>query len=209
VVATSSTRVAWLSREQPDLAEARAAADRATQGATKASEVIARIRTLITKATPEKSPVQFNQVIKETSALAAGQASRNDVAIEFDLSPDLPYVLGDSIQFQQVVLNLLMNGIEAMSNVTGRPRKLVLRTETLSSGQIRVSVKDLGVGVNADVMPRLFEPFFTTRAKGMGMGLPISRSIIEAHGGRLWAESDSSGGAIFQFTLPSQDGLAT
>ncbi len=209
VVANADACVAWLSREQPDLAEARAAADRATQGATKASEVIARIRTLITKATPEKSPVQFNQVIKETSALAAGQASRNDVAIEFDLSPDLPYVLGDSIQFQQVVLNLLMNGIEAMSNVTGRPRKLVLRTETLSSGQIRVSVKDLGVGVNADVMPRLFEPFFTTRAKGMGMGLPISRSIIEAHGGRLWAESDSSGGAIFQFTLPSQDGLAT
>ena len=196
VVANADACVAWLSREQPDLAEARAAADRATQGATKASEVIARIRTLITKATPEKSPVQFNQVIKETSALAAGQASRNDVAIEFDLSPDLPYVLGDSIQFQQVVLNLLMNGIEAMSNVTGRPRKLVLRTETLSSGQIRVSVKDLGVGVNADVMPRLFEPFFTTRAKGMGMGLPISRSIIEAHGGRLWAESDSSGGAI-------------
>ena len=207
VVANADACVAWLSREQPDLVEARAAADRATQGATKASEVIARIRSLTTKATPEKSRVQLNQVIKETGALAAGQASRNHVAIELELSPDLPYVLGDSIQLQQVVLNLLMNGIEAMSHVTD-PRTLVIRTETQSGGQIRVSVKDSGIGIRADVMPRLFEPFFTTRSQGMGMGLPISRSIIEAHGGRLWAEPNGSRGAIFQFTLPSGDGLA-
>ena len=207
VVANADACVAWLSREQPDLVEARAAADRATQGATRASEVIARIRSLITKATPEKSRVQLNQVIKETGALAAGQASRNNVAIEFELSPDLPYVLGDSIQLQQVVLNLFMNGIEAMSSVIDGPRTLVIRSETQSGGQLRVSVKDSGVGVSADIMPRLFEPFFTTRAKGMGMGLPISRSIIEAHGGRLWAESNGSG-AIFQFTLPCGDGFA-
>jgi C4-dicarboxylate-specific signal transduction histidine kinase len=206
VVANADACVAWLSREHPDLVEARAAADRATQGATRASEVIARIRSLISKATPEKSRVQINQVIEQTAALAEGQASRNDITIKFELSPDLPYVLGDSVQLQQVMVNLLMNGIEAMTSVTDRPRTLVIRSEPQSGAQIRVSVQDSGVGVSPNVMGRLFEPFFTTRAKGMGMGLPISRSIIEAHGGRLWAESNGSGGAIFQFTLPSGDG---
>jgi C4-dicarboxylate-specific signal transduction histidine kinase len=208
VVANADACVAWLSREHPDLVEARAAADRATQGATRASEVIARIRSLISKATPEKSRLEINRVIEQTVALAEGQASRNEVVIDCKLSPDVPPVLGDTIQLQQVILNLLMNGIEAMVSVTDRPRILVIRSESLSGGQIRVSVQDSGVGVSADVMGRLFEPFFTTRAKGMGMGLPISRSIIEAHGGRLWAESNGSGGAIFQFTLPSGDGPA-
>jgi C4-dicarboxylate-specific signal transduction histidine kinase len=208
VVANADACVAWLSREPPDLAEARAAAERATLGATRASEVIARIRSLINKATPEKSRVQINRVIEQTTALAAGQASRNDVAIEFELAPGLPDVLGDSIQLQQVVLNLAMNGIEAMTNITDRPRTLLIRSAQESAGQIRVSVVDSGIGVSADVMGRLFEPFFTTRAKGMGMGLPISRSIIEAHGGRLWAESNGSDGAIFQFTLPTGDGFA-
>lgn len=206
VVANADACVAWLSREHPDLAEARAAADRATQGATRASEVIARIRSLISKATPEKSRLHINRVIEQTVALAAGQAAANDVAIEYQFAPHLPPVLGDSIQLQQVILNLLMNGIEAMTTVTNRPRKLVLRSDSQSGGQIRVSIQDSGIGISADVMVRLFEPFFTTRSKGMGMGLPISRSIIEAHGGRLWAESSDSGGAIFQFTLPSGEG---
>jgi C4-dicarboxylate-specific signal transduction histidine kinase len=208
VVANADACVAWLSREHPDLGEARAAADRATQGATRASEVIARIRSLISKATPEKSRLQMNQVIEETAALAAGQASRNQVAVELELSPDLPPVLGDSIQLQQVILNLVMNGIEAMTGVTDRPRTLVIRSERETGGRIRVSVQDSGIGVSPDVMGRLFEPFFTTRSKGMGMGLPISRSIIEAHGGRLWAESTGTGGTIFQFTLPAGDGFA-
>ncbi|MGA2353764.1 MAG: ATP-binding protein [Terriglobales bacterium] len=208
VVANADACVAWLAREHPDLVEARAAAERATQGATRASEVIARIRSLITKATPEKSQLQINQVIEQTAALAAGQASRNEVAIELELAPELPPVLGDSIQLQQVIVNLLMNGIEAMSSVTDRPKTLVVRSESQKDGQIRVSVQDAGIGLSPEVMGRLFEPFFTTRAKGMGMGLPISRSIIEAHGGRLWAASNGSGGAIFQFTLPSGDGPA-
>jgi C4-dicarboxylate-specific signal transduction histidine kinase len=206
VVANADACVAWLSREKPDLAEARSAAERATQGATRASEVIARIRSLITKAKPEKSKVQINQVIEQTAALAEGQAARNHVAIKLELSPDLPVVFGDSIQFQQVILNLVMNGIEAMTSVTDRPKPLILCTQTENRGQIRVSVRDSGIGLNEEVMRRLFEPFFTTRAKGMGMGLSISRSIIEAHGGRLWAESNGSDGATFQFTLPSEDG---
>ena len=115
-------------------------------------------------------------------------------------------MLGDSIQLQQVILNLLMNGIEAMTGVTDRPRRLLIRSQLQDAGQIHVSVQDSGIGVSAEVMARLFEPFFTTRSKGIGMGLPISRSIVEAHGGKLWAESSGSHGSIFQFTLPSGDG---
>jgi C4-dicarboxylate-specific signal transduction histidine kinase len=207
VVANADACVAWLSREHPDLAEAQAAAERATQGATRASEVIARIRSLITKATPGKSRIQINRIIEQTAALAEGQATRNHVTIRLELSSDLPLVLGDSIQLQQVVLNLLVNGIEAMTTVADRPRALTFRSQCEGSTQIRVTVQDSGIGLSEQVMGRLFEPFFTTRTKGMGMGLSISRSIIEAHGGRLWAESNGSG-AIFQFTLPTGDGTA-
>jgi C4-dicarboxylate-specific signal transduction histidine kinase len=208
VVANADACVAWLSREDPNLAEARAAADRATQGATRASEVIVRIRSLISKVTPEKSRVQINEIIQQTVALAEGQASRNNVAFEFEPEPDLPPVFADSIQLQQVILNLVMNGIEAMSSVTERPRRLLIRSQALSAGQVEVSVRDLGIGVRPETMSRLFEPFFTTRSKGIGMGLPISRSIIEAHGGKLWAESDGAHGSTFRFTLPAGDGPA-
>jgi C4-dicarboxylate-specific signal transduction histidine kinase len=201
VVANADACVAWLAREHPDLAEARSAAERATQGTTRASEVIARIRSLITKATPEKSRLQINRIIEQTAALAEGQAARNQVKINFDLSPDLPLVLGDSVQLQQVVLNLMMNGVEAMATVDHRPRTLTFRSKCEGTSHILVAVQDSGIGLSEDVMRRLFEPFFTTRTKGMGMGLSISRSIIEAHGGRLWAESNGAGG-IFQFTLP-------
>jgi C4-dicarboxylate-specific signal transduction histidine kinase len=206
VVANADACVAWLSREHPDMAEAQAAAERTTQGATRASEVIARIRSLITKSTPEKSRLQINQLIEQTAAVAEGQATRNLVTIKLELAPNLPLVLGDSIQLQQVILNLIVNGIEAMTTVADRTRTLTLRSENQSDSQVRVAVQDSGIGLSEEVMSRLFESFFTTRAKGMGMGLSISRSIIEAHGGRLWAESNSSGGATFQFTLPTGDG---
>ena len=208
VVANADACVAWLSRENPDLGEARAAAERAAQGAARASEVIVRIRSMIDKATPEKALVRINQIMEETAALAEGQASRNNVSVILALAPDLMAVYGDSVQLQQVILNLIMNGIEAMTSVTDRPRQLVVRTQMEGPAHIRVSVQDSGIGVKPDVMPRLFEPFFTTRSKGMGMGLAISRSIIEAHGGRLWAESNGSDGAVFQLTLPTGDGSA-
>ena len=130
------------------------------------------------------------------------------MAFEFEPEPDLPPVFADSIQLQQVILNLVMNGIEAMSSVTERPRRLLIRSQALSAGQVEVSVRDLGIGVRPETMSRLFEPFFTTRSKGIGMGLPISRSIIEAHGGKLWAESDGAQGSTFRFTLPAGDGPA-
>jgi C4-dicarboxylate-specific signal transduction histidine kinase len=208
VVANADACVAWLSRADPNLVEARAAAERTIQGATRASEVIVRIRSLISKATPERAQVQINETIKEALSLADGQAFRNNVSVIAELAPNLPAVSGDAIQLQQVTLNLLMNGIEAMSSVNDRPRQLVVRSELQDSGQIHVSVGDSGIGLSAEVLSRLFEPFFTTRSKGIGMGLPTSRSIIEAHGGKLWAEPNDAHGAIFQFTLPSAESAA-
>ncbi len=205
VVANADACVAWLALQSPNLAEARAAAERATQGATRASEVISRIRSLINKAAPEAAPVQLNQVIEETVALVDGQALRNHVEVVTELMPDLPVVLGDRVQLQQVILNLTMNGIEAMTGIAGRPRRLVIRSRIQDPGHVLVSVEDNGIGVNAELMTRLFEPFFTTRAQGIGMGLPISRSIVEAHSGRLWAESIPGQGSVFQFTLPSEE----
>ena len=176
------------------------------QGATRASEVVGRIRSLINKATPERKRVQINEIIEEAVALADGEALRDSVSLMIELTSNLPVVLGDRIQLQQVILNLMMNGIEAMTGVTDRPRRLLIRSRRQDANQVRVSIQDCGTGMNAEVMARLFEPFFTTRPKGTGMGLPISRSIIEAHGGRLWAESTVSQGSTFQFTLPSEGG---
>jgi C4-dicarboxylate-specific signal transduction histidine kinase len=202
VVANADACVAWLARDNPDLVEARAAAERTTQGATRASEVIGRIRSLINKTAPERARVQINEIIGEVVALAHRQASKNEVSVETDLAPDLPPILGDRIQLQQVILNLMLNGVEAMTGVRDRSRRLRIRSQMQDAHQVRVSVEDSGIGVKPEIMGRLFEPFFTTRSQGIGMGLPISRSIIEAHGGRLWAESTVNQGSVFQFTLP-------
>jgi C4-dicarboxylate-specific signal transduction histidine kinase len=202
VVANADACVAWLARANPDLVEARAAAERTTQGATRASEVIGRIRSLIHKTAPERAPVQINEIIAEVITLADRQASKNEVSVMTELAPDLPPILGDRIQLQQVILNLMLNSIEAMTSVHNRSRKLLIRSQIQDEREVRIAVEDSGIGVKAEIMARLFEPFFTTRSQGIGMGLPISRSIIEAHGGRLWAESTVNQGSIFQFTLP-------
>jgi C4-dicarboxylate-specific signal transduction histidine kinase len=202
IVANADACVAWLGFQSPNLLEARAAAERTILGATRASEVISRIRSLINKAAPERAQVQLNEIIEESVALAESQASRNDVSLEMELAHELPVTLGDRIQLQQVILNLMLNGIESMSGVANRPRQLRIRSRTQEEDGICVSIEDCGIGVSAENMPRLFEAFFTTRSQGIGMGLAISRSIVEAHGGRLWAESTVNQGSIFQFTLP-------
>jgi signal transduction histidine kinase len=148
----------------------------------------------------------LNEIIDESVALAESQASRNDVSVEIELEPHLPVTLGDRIQLPQVILNLMLNGIESMSEVTTRPRRLMIRSMTREEDEICVSIEDCGIGVSAENLPRLFEPFFTTRSQGIGMGLAISRSIVEAHGGRLWAESTVNQGSVFQFTLPVGSG---
>ena len=208
VVANADACVAWLGHERPNLVEARAAAERSAQGATRASEVIGRIRSLINKTAPERSRLQINEIIEEVVALADRQAIENSVSIVVELTSDLPPIFGDRIQLQQVILNLMMNGIEAMAGVDYRPRRLLIRSQMQDDDQICISIQDSGIGVSTEVMTRLFEPFFTTRSQGIGMGLPISRSIIEAHGGRLWAESTANQGSVFHFSLPSGGGPA-
>jgi signal transduction histidine kinase len=194
--------------ESPNFPEAQAAAERAAAGATRASEVISRIRSLIKHAPTERIPVQLNDVIGEIVDLTAHQASNSGVSMSTELQPNLPTVLGDKIQFQRVILNLITKGIEATSGVNGRPRKLIIRSQTLGADEVQISVSDSGVGVAPELMPRLLEAFFTTRSQGIGMGLPISQSIIEAHGGRLWAESSPGEGSIFQFTVPHSAGVS-
>jgi C4-dicarboxylate-specific signal transduction histidine kinase len=206
IVANADACVAWLRPDHPNLEEARSAAERTVEGATRASGVIRRIRSLIHKAPPERAPVQLNDVIEETGELVAAQAARNPVTITASLARDLPEVVGDRIQLQQVILNLMINGIEAMATVNGRTRELRIRSAVDVSGQVTVAIEDTGVGISEESMKRLFEPFFTTRQQGIGLGLAISRSIIESHGGRLWAESNTDQGSRFQFTLPAASG---
>jgi C4-dicarboxylate-specific signal transduction histidine kinase len=209
VVANADACVAWLGLQTPNLAEARAAAERSVQGATRASDVIRRIRSLISKEAPQRGHIQINEIVEEAVALGELQALRQGIDVELELTRELPEILGDRIQLQQVILNLMRNGIESMVAVENRPRRLLIQSGEQQAGQILVSIQDSGIGVDADVMERLFEPFFTTRSQGIGMGLPISRSIIEAHGGRLWAESTAGQGSVFQFTLPHSNGSTT
>jgi signal transduction histidine kinase len=194
--------IAWLAPEDLDLAEARAAAERAALGATRASEVIRRIRSLISNAPIEKIPLQVNELITEVVDLTAHQAETFGVSIVQELQPSLSRIPGDRIQLQQVVLNLLMNAIEATTSINDRPRRVTINTQELASGDVQTSVADTGIGISEELMARLFEPFFTTRTSGIGMGLAISRSIIEAHGGRIWADSSQGQGSVFHFTIP-------
>lgn len=175
--------------------------------ATRASAVIARIRAFIKKRPAENKQVDVNEVIQEVLGLLAHELQNNKIRLDCQLTKALPLVLGDRVQLQQVLLNLIMNGIEAMSTVTDRPRRLSVQTRTDSSGGALVAVADSGIGLGREE-DRLFTPFFTTKAHGMGMGLTISRSLIEAHGGRLWAAPNDPDGAVFSFTLPVDVGSA-
>jgi PAS domain S-box-containing protein len=168
---------------------------------TRASSVIARIRAFIKKAPAEKSELDINEVIQEVLALARRELSENRVLLETQLTKPLPLVQADRVQLQQVVLNLIMNGIEAMIAVTDRPRVLWVQSRVDESGDVLVTVRDSGTGLGLEG-ERVFTPFFTTKENGMGMGLPISRSLVESHGGRLWATANSPHGAMFSFTLP-------
>ncbi len=204
VVTNADACMMWLSIDPPNLEEARAAVDSIAQQGTRASEVVRHIRAMFTKATPERTKVQVNDLIREVTMLTEGAALRNQVALQTELGADLPAVVGDRVQLQQVTVNLILNGIEAMSGIDGRPRRLVIRSSMQNSGQVLVAVEDSGIGIDPKNEKRIFDAFFTTKAQGMGMGLSISHSIIEAHGGRLWASRNSDYGATLQFTLPAE-----
>ncbi len=202
VVTNADACAMWLSSESPNLEEARAAVDAIAREGTRASDVVRRIRAMFTKATPERTNVPVNELILEAVALIQNEASRNRIAIETDLAADLPAAMVDRVQFQQVIVNLMQNGMEAMSAVTGRPRRLIIRSASHASGGVLIAVRDAGIGIKSADERRIFDAFFTTKAQGMGMGLSISRSIVEAHGGRLWASANDDHGATLQFTLP-------
>jgi PAS domain S-box-containing protein len=172
---------------------------------TRASTVLARIRAFIKKEPAERNEFDINEVIQEVLALAGRELYENQVLLERQLTTDLPLVLADRVQLQQVLLNLIMNGIEAMTAVTNRPRLLWVQARIDASGEVLVAVSDSGTGFDLDV-DRVFTPFFTTKADGLGMGLSISRSLVESHGGRLWATPNSPHGAVFSFTLPATGG---
>ena len=151
---------------------------------------------------PKKVPLDVNDVVRETIALVQRELISHQVSLRMELAPALPTILGDRVQLQQVIINVVMNGIEAMQPVTDRPRELVVRSGQDETQQVLVSVTDCGVGISAENADRLFNAFFTTKSSGMGIGLSICRSIVEAHGGRLWATTNLPHGATFQFTLP-------
>jgi PAS domain S-box-containing protein len=203
VVNAAAACLRWLDRGTPDLDEARRAVDWIIKEGNRASEVIRRVRALANKSEIEKVPLAVNDVIREVMALVQRELVSHQVSLQMELAPTLPMILGDRVQLQQVIINLVMNGIEAMQSVTDRPRQLVIRSRHDEKQQVLVSVTDCGVGIPAENADRLFNAFFTTKSSGMGMGLSICRSIIEAQGGHLWATEVLPHGATFQFTLPA------
>jgi len=202
-VANAEACLRWLDRDTPDLAAARRSVEWAIDDSRRASEVIRRVRALTKKSDIEKVPLDVNDVVRETIGLVQREVFSQQVSLRTELAPALPAILGDRVQLQQVIINLVMNGIEAMQSVTGRPRELLIRSRHDEKQLVLVSVTDCGVGISAENADRLFNAFFTTKSSGMGMGLSICRSIMEAHGGRLWATANMPHGATFQFTLPA------
>ena len=192
----------WLDRQPPDLEEARQALGRIVQDGKRASDVIDRVRALIKKAPPRKDRAQINEAILEVTGLTRGEVVKNGVSMQTQLTEELPPIQADRVQLQQVLLNLILNAVEAMSGVSEGSRELLISTEQEASGGVLVTVQDSGPGLNPESFDHLFDPFYTTKPGGIGMGLSICRSIVEAHGGRIWALHSVGPGATIQFTLP-------
>jgi C4-dicarboxylate-specific signal transduction histidine kinase len=190
VVTNAAACLRWLDRETPNLEEARRTVESIINDGNRAGEVIQRVRALANKTDIENVPLEVNDVVREVIALVQRELTSNQVSLRTEFAPVLPMILGDRVQLQQVIINLLMNGIEAMQSVTDRPRELVIRSAQDATRRVLVSMTDCGVGIAAEDADRLFNAFFTTKSSGMGMGLSICRSIVEAHGGRLWATAN-------------------
>jgi PAS domain S-box-containing protein len=193
----------WLRAQPPDLEEVRQALSHIVGSAGRADDVISRVRALYKKEPPRNESLEINEAVLEVIALVSGEAAKNGVSVQTQLAERLPAVCGDRVQLQQVILNLLINSIDAMSGRSEEPRELLISTMKADPDGVLVAVQDSGPGFAPESVDRLFEPFYTTKLDGLGMGLSICRSIIEAHEGRLWATANVSRGAIFQFTLPA------
>ncbi len=201
-VTDAQTCLRWLKRDQPDLEEASAAASRIVKDATRAADIISRIRSQFQKGSLNRELVDVNEVIREMIALLQSEAMQSNISVRTELAADLPHIMGDRLQLQQVTMNLIANSIDAMKNVD-EPHELVIKSQLTEEEQLHVSVSDTGIGLPAQQADKIFDPFFTTKPHGTGMGLRISRSIVESHGGHLWATSNSGRGATFSFTVPT------
>jgi C4-dicarboxylate-specific signal transduction histidine kinase len=202
-VTNANTCLRWLTRDHPDVEEARAAAMRIVKDGTRAADIISRIRLLFKKGTSQRELVDVNEVIREMIVLLGGETTRYSISVRTELAADLPQVMGDRVQLQQVLMNLMINGIDAMKDVDGT-RELAIKSQRGENEEVVLSVIDSGVGLPPHQADQIFDAFFTTKPHGTGMGLRISRSIIESHGGRLWAADNSPRGASFYFTLPAK-----
>jgi signal transduction histidine kinase len=201
-ISNADTCLLWLSRGQPDLEKARAAASRIAQDGRRAVEIVDRVRLLFQKGTLQRELVDLNETIREMMLLLRSEATKFAVLVRTELAADLPKVMGDRVQLQQVLMNLMMNSIDAMKDVDGT-RELTVKSERGEDGQVLISIRDTGVGLPPQQVDKIFNAFFTTKTHGTGMGLRISRSIVESHGGCLWAGDNSPCGATFHFTLPT------
>jgi len=195
----------WLNREVPDLDEVRSAMERMMSETHRASEVIRRIRAMSRKTDPQSVPIDLMEVIEEALALVDREVRRNKIVLDHQYDIAAAEIIGDRVQLQQVIINLIINGVQAMSNAKGKPRTLHLRLRRSDAGEVCVDVQDNGPGISPQSMPKLFNAFYTTKPDGMGMGLSICRSIIDAHGGRIWATSEAGEGAVFHLSFPTNN----
>ena len=202
-VTDAKTCLRWLGRDDPDMAEAREAASRVVKDVMRAADIISSISLLFKKGALQRELVDVNELIREMIVLLRSEASRYSISIRGELANDLPKIMADRVQLQQVLMNLMLNGIEAMKDM-GTGGELTIKSQQDDNRQLLISVGDTGVGLEPEQAQQIFNAFFSTKPQGTGMGLPISRSIIESHGGRLWAVAHSGRGATFQFTLPSE-----
>ena len=201
VVANASASLHWLALQPPNLDEARDAAKRTVREANRASEVIAKIRALLRNEPPQMGQLNVNEIIQQVLALTRHELIRAGIAVQAELASEIPSVIGDRVQLQQVILNLIMNAVDAMAATSERSRRLIIRSASSPEG-VLVQVQDFGKGVDAGDTEHIFEPFFTTKPQGIGIGLSISRSIVESYGGRIWVTPGSPVGTVFQFILP-------
>ena len=201
-VSNAQAALLWLDRQPPDLEEVRQALASIVKDGMRAGDVVGHIRDLIKKAPPREDRLEINAAIREVIELTRGETGKNGVAVQAELADGLPLIRGDRVQLQQVMLNLIINAVEAMTGMSEGPRELLISTAKSETGGVRVAMRDSGPGLAPADLERLFTAFYTTKPKGLGLGLSICRSIVEAHGGRLWASANAPRGAVFQFALP-------
>jgi C4-dicarboxylate-specific signal transduction histidine kinase len=203
IVTNAQAALRFLLRETPDFLEVEGALREIAKDGKRSGEIMHRLRNLLIKSEIDQAPVDLNEVALEIVALVQADFTAAGVSLTHDLARGLPLVLGDRIQLEQVVLNLLANGLEAAKDLTHKVRTVQVTTRKEDDGGAGLTVRDSGPGLSPEIFSRLFEPFFTTKPKGMGLGLAVSKSIIEAHGGRIWAEPQREGGAAFRLSLPA------